>query len=723
MSKKKRNIPKKNAAAKNTGDNRKLSRWQNRLLQSNSDSQWSNEVRKMDKREGLYKGDRNLRPVVKMDKRDEKTPHVRNIVFENIESCVSSSIPQPKVTPMRQQDEHLAEIIENFLRNELNRQPFERMNDMAERTVPIQGGGLWLGEWDEGKRTHSTRGAIQTSLLHPKQLAPQPGVFTGLNDMDWFILKVPTTRETIRRKYGVDVYSEYESEPEIRGTGTTASADDALTQYIGFEKNDDGGINRYSWVNDIELEDKVNYYARRQPVCMHCGKVRPLPGQVISNGVKQPGNLLPDPETGYTGGFIEEPADTAAGLQMAQQMAMQYVQGEPDDGMLLSGVNIAATEPKPYDNGACPWCGGNEWESREMEFEQVMIPIETAAGKSIPGEHIGTDDTGMPAMVPTMVPFYVPDIYPVILQRNVSVFGQLLGNSDVDAIEDQQNTINRLEKKIINRMIKAGTRITLPNKPNLRTDPEDGERWFLNNAMELSMIKVLEFTGNIQNELNYLSYVYEESRQILGITDSLQGRKDPTATSGKAKEFSASVAAGRQESKRVMKQAAYAELFELMFKYFLAYADEPRTVTYKDHKGNSIYEELNRYDFLERDSNGEWYWNDQFLFSCDTTAPLASNREAMWQETRMNLQTGAFGNPQETTTLILFWTKMEMLHYPGAGQTRKYLEEKFQQEKIQAQKMQQNQMVFDALSMNAAQHQQLRDMQQAQQSEPQTGLA
>lgn len=693
MSKKKRkkNSGQKQRAQSKQANREKLSLWQNRLLQSNSDTVWSTEVQKMDHREGLYKGDRKLRPVVKHDKTGDKTPHVRNIIFENIESCVSSSIPQPKVTPLRQQDEHLAEIIENFLRNELNRQPFERMNDMAERTIPIQGGGLWMEEWDESKKTHTTTGMLQTSLLHPKQLAPQPGVFTSLNDMDWFILKVPTTRETIRRTYGVEVYGEYESEPEIRSTGGSYSSDDALTQYIGFEKNDDGGINRYSWVNDIELEDKENYLARRQPVCKHCGRVRPLPGQILSNGVRQPGNLLPDPQTGFAGGLMEDVAPAVAGFEMAGQLAGQYMEGAPEEEMLLGGMNYAAPAPEQrYDGGACPWCGSNEWESRKMEYEQVMLPIQTAAGKEIPGQHWGTDDLGQPAMVPTQVPFYVPKMYPVILQRNVSVFGQLLGNSDVDAIEDQQNTINRLEKKIIDRMMKAGTRVTLPNKPNLRTDPEDGERWFLNNPAEKAMIGVLEFTGNIQYELTYLSQVYEESRQILGITDSLQGRKDPTATSGKAKELSASMAAGRQESKRVMKQAAYAELFELMFQLELAYADEPRMVTYKNHKGDTVYEEFNRYDFLEKDRNGQWYWNDQFLFSCDTAGPLASNREAMWQETRMNLQTGAFGDPNSTETLVLFWTKMEMLHYPGAGQTKKYLEEKLQRE--QAQQMQMMQM-------------------------------
>lgn len=63
----------------------------------------------------------------------------------------------------------------------------------------------------------------------------------------------------------------------------------------------------------------------------------------------------------------------------------------------------------------------------------------------------------------------------------------------------------------------------------------------------------------------------------------------------------------------------------------------------------------------------------------------------MWQETRLNLQTGAFGDPTQTATLILFWTKMEELHYPGAGTTKKYLEDKLQQERTQMMQMQMQQ--------------------------------
>jgi hypothetical protein len=97
------------------------------------------------------------------------------------------------------------------------------------------------------------------------------------------------------------------------------------------------------------------------------------------------------------------------------------------------------------------------------------------------------------------------------------------------------------------------------------------------------------------------------------------------------------------------------------------------------------YEEFNRYDFLEQDADGQWFWNDMFLFSCDTSAPLAGNREAMWQETRMNLQTGAFGDPARTDTLILFWSKMDTLHYPGAAETKSFLEERLEREQQAAQ--------------------------------------
>ena len=114
-------------------------------------------------------------------------------------------------------------------------------------------------------------------------------------------------------------------------------------------------------------------------------------------------------------------------------------------------------------------------------------------------------------------------------------------------------------------------------------------------------------------------------------------------------------------------------------------------MSYRDHKGDVVYETFNRYDFLKQDADGVWYWNDEFLFSVDSNQALEANRTAMWQETRMNLQSGAFGDPTDIETLILFWSKMEELHYPGAGATRKFLEERREAQAAQASMMQQMQ--------------------------------
>ena len=65
----------------------------------------------------------------------------------------------------------------------------------------------------------------------------------------------------------------------------------------------------------------------------------------------------------------------------------------------------------------------------------------------------------------------------------------------------------------------------------------------------------------------------------------------------------------------------------------------------------------------------------------------------------MNLQTGAFGDPSSTETLILFWSKMEELHYPGAGETKKYLEKRLQQEQQRAAQAQQMQIQLQLLAM------------------------
>ena len=576
------------------------------------------EVRKMDEREALYRGEvREIAPLTPRDTKKNgqyrKASHVRNIIAENIESEVSAVIPQPKVTARRKSDEWRAKILEDMLRNELDRLPMETLNDMMERTVPIQGGGYWLVEWDNSRRTHSTVGDVTVSILHPKQVVPQEGVFTGVEDMDAIGLKLPQTRAYIRRVYGKDV-DEGEEAPEARTLDADAdAAEEIVTQNVIYYRNEKGGIGKFSWVGDVILEDMEDFEARRLRRCARCGAV-----------------MGPEAE-------------------------------------------------------ACPVCGSQEADEGEEEREELLSGFTTVNGTRIPGATAGVDEAGLPVMQPTVLPYYKPDVFPVFLQKNVSLFGRLLGDSDVDKISDQQNTISRMETKIIDRFIKAGTRITLPDRADFRIDPEDGEKWYIGNAADASLIGVYQFSGDLSQELQYLAGIYEEARQALGITDSFQGRKDSSAQSGVAKQFAAQQSAGRLESKRVMKEAAYAELFKRIVMLKVAYADEPRPIVAEDDRGRAKYEEFNRYDFYEQDERGQWHCilgEDRFLFSCDSSAPLANDRERMWQEASRMFQLGAFGDPGDPDARILFWSKLEQLHYPGAGDTKEYLEKRKQEAEV-----------------------------------------
>lgn len=614
-------------------DRETLQYWQDRV--ASAKGSWANERAKMDKREMQYAGHRELRKLVEKDKLTE-SQHVYNITAENIESIVDSNIPKPKVTPRRKKDEHLARVIEHMLMNELDRLPMEEINDMQERTCPIQGGTLYLVEWDNGEKSNDRNGEVQITAVHPKMLIPQDGV-SRIEDMDFVALLVPDTKENVKRTYGVNVDSESESDPEIKSADdSTGTAEDMVTRTVVYYRNGDA-IGKFHYVNDTVLEDLEDYQARRMKRCAQCGALENTESLILNR---------PTEDGSYPGG--EE-------------------------------------QPEKPKKGTCPYCGGTRWESSNEDYFEVLMPMQ-AGGETMQGEYEAQMDEygNVVAVAKERIPYYKPRVYPLILQKNVSIFGKLLGDSDCDKIADQQNTINRLEQKMIDRILKAGSRVSLPPQSNITIDPKDNEVWHLDGLDAKNYIGVYDFSGDLTNEMSYLAQVYQESRNILGITDSYQGRNDTTATSGKAKQFAAQQSAGRMESRRVQKNAAYAKIFEMIFKLKLAYCDEPRPVFYKNDHGETQYEEFNKMDFLERDENGQWRWNTDFLFDVDDSGGLAGSRSNMWQEMTSQLQLGAMGNPGEITTLIDYWSAMEELHYPYAGQMRDRLMDR-QQQQVAAQ--------------------------------------
>lgn len=617
------------------GQQNRLKKWQDRMQRNLTAYQPI--LDEMDKMNSLYMGSREIQPKVGTVQTGpvEDASMVRNIVAELVEAQVDSSIPMPKVTARNEADEPLATTIEDFLRNETDRLPFEKMNDLDERTTPVQGGDFYLVEWDADRHTQTTMGELSVTLLHPKQVIPQAGV-NEIEDMDYIFIRMAMTKDHVKEQYGIDVSTEGEESPESRGGTTTA--DDVVTVNFTYFRNKKGGIGRYVWVNDVELEYLEDYQARMLTRCSKCGEV--MEGDTCE----------------YCGSKKYE--------RKAEDTFALFEDIERSDGSIIPAYTTEYQLPM------------------EGMQEIIIDPFTGEAMEAIPEE----------VSVQTKIPYYKPDCYPIVLRRNVSSWGKVLGDSDVSKIQDQQNAIKKCDTRVQEKLDKGGS-ILIKNE-STKLEQSDRQLKVVNVAKpaEANMVRVVNLQVDTSGDMAVAEQSYQAAQRLLGITDSYMGRQDRTATSGTAKQIAVAQSAGRLESKRIMKNSMFADLYQVMFKFLLAYTDEQRTVRHDKLDGTTEYSTFNKYDFLAQDDAGEWYWKDDFLFSVDTSSALASNREAMWQETRQNFQNGTFGDPANIQTLLLFWSMMAKLHYPMAEETKKQLEEMQEQQMRQQMEMQQAMM-------------------------------
>lgn len=566
-----------------------------------------------DKWSKQYKGDLTI------DGSDEPALTGRNITYELIESQFSSYLPSTAVTPevYSERNDRNAKSIERLLKNKRNQLPFEKMNDIDERYSPIYGGSIWLVEWDNSIKTHNTVGDVKITCWSPSHFVGQPCIY-DIDDMEYCFITFETTKEDLVRKYGVSIDVADDTESENGG-----ETDETATVNVCYYKNDEDKICQYIWSGDTELQDIEDYYSRKVYVCKNCGRRKEL------CTCDKPDYELQDDE--YE---------------------------ELDHDIVLSdGSVIPAASPVMKDGQVVM-----EESQQQAILEDGSVAMDEINGIMIPA----TVPVQVPKLERTKLPYYTPSKFPIIIRKNTSQEDSLFGQSDCEFIRPQQQAINKIESRILEKLMNAGV---------YPTAPEDYIGQF-DNGLYKNVIKVgqgnyklfgrIDLQVDLTQDISQSERLYQQSKRIMGITDSYQGQADSTAQSGKAKQIQVNQSAGRLDSKRKMKNAAYAEIDEVIFLYYLAYADEPRAMSYVDSMGRLQNAQFNRYDFIERDENGEYYYNTQYLFGTDPTGDVEQSRETIWSENRLNFQNGCYGNPQQLETLLIFWQQMERHHYPDA---------------------------------------------------------
>ena len=274
------------------------------------------------------------------------------------------------------------------------------------------------------------------------------------------------------------------------------------------------------------------------------------------------------------------------------------------------------------------------------------------------------------------IPYYVPSCFPIVVRKNTISDMTLYGGSDCERIRPQQQAINKVESRILQKLLRSGVTPIMP----------EGASITLSNAIFGQIIKTrpgesidhygkIDTTPDISQDILEADRLYDQAKRVLGISDALQGLDATTSESGYARQLKISRASSRLETKKRMKNLAYCKLYEIIFKHYLAFADEPRRFAFRDTYGKIHFSEFNRYDFIEQDKGGNYYYDDSYLFTVDNNANAQYEIESLWETNLQNLERGTLGDKNDPKTLMRYWQLQDKAHFPHARENVEYFQD------------------------------------------------
>lgn len=337
---------------------------------------------------------------------------------------------------------------------------------------------------------------------------------------------------------------------------------------------------------------------------------------------------------------------------------------------VFSGELVLEDIPNYYMRklAVCGKCSSpvGECKCKGSETKLVDMPIERVAKEQLPFE----------SQEDALLPYYTPKSFPIVIRYNRRSSPITATVSDCAVIRHQQQAINKVESRIIQKLLRAGITPVIPEDATVTPG----------NAIFGDIIKMrpgespenygkIDTTPDISQDIEEADRLYEQAKRMLGITDALQGTEKAVVESGYARELKLNRASIRLESKRRLKYQAYSEIYRLIFEQYLAFADGGRMIQRRDSFGNSSYTRFDRHSFIDKTPDGRLYYSDEYLFSVDMDSCDSYGREQLWQRNLSNLESGTLGKKEEAVTLMRYWRAQERAHYPYARENAEYFAE------------------------------------------------
>lgn len=330
----------------------------------------------------------------------------------------------------------------------------------------------------------------------------------------------------------------------------------------------------------------------------------------------------------------------------------------------------------------CPVCGSKKFKYvsvKDMELKEDLIFVTNPyrTGKT-QDQNEDTAQEGPDKSVPmgTKIPHYLIRQLPFVPYKRISVPNSLYGMSEVELVLENQDVINKLLNKAERKSAQSKTYVTKLKDTHINDQNDEISVIEVESPQEGQAMQVKQIQSDITEEITQSQMLYGVAKSTVGITDTDQGKPDPTARSGKAKQLQMAASAQRNDAPGTLRNLAYSGVYELIFKNLLAYSDEERSFVALLPDGSEREEVWSKYMFLSKDKEGNFYYRDDFAWSVDTASEITQDRAAMWQLIDQDFLNGTMGTSIDPNrALLMYWRMKEQMGYPLAKFALAFLKE------------------------------------------------
>lgn len=330
----------------------------------------------------------------------------------------------------------------------------------------------------------------------------------------------------------------------------------------------------------------------------------------------------------------------------------------------------------------CEVCGSTHFHYvpvKEEILSEALVAVTNPyrTGQS-PDAEADTDIVDEANTIPagTVIPYYLIRQLPFVPYIRVSAPNSIYGISEIELILENQDVTNKMLLKAERKSAKSRAVVTKLKDTNITDDDEEISYVEVESPQEGAAIQVKQIMSDISQEITQSQVLYDIAKSTVGITNTDQGKNDPSARSGKAKQLQMAASAQRNYAPDTLRNLAFSGVYELLFKYLLAFCDEERTFVTLLPDGTEMEQMWSKYMFLAKDKYGNYYYRDDFAWSVDDATEITQDRASMWQFIDNDYINGVMGNAIDPNrALKMYWQMKQQYGYPTAKYALAFLKQ------------------------------------------------